>query len=171
MKKLRNVSMIVFVVILACFAFSVIAEDASLCIKTDRRTNISMGPGTGYAKSGVFPRQVYEYAGMSAMDEGGNLWHKVLNGESEMWLNAADSTVIYAGNEMPEEQLIVTNATVNLRVGPGAAHELAAVVEAGEQLICIGEYQPFSDGDVWFMVSLDSGVAWLNSRYAAPVAE
>lgn len=155
--------------IFACLAMMAFAEEPGLAIITDRATDISQGPGNAYPKSGVFSRESFVYTGICVSDSNGNLWHNALRGEWEMWINAADATVMYNGSAMPEEYMLKTIATVNLRSGPGHEYELLATLDAGEQLICIGEYKPYPKGSVWYMVSLENGAAWLNSRFAAPV--
>lgn len=165
------VKLMTVALLLACLACSAAAEGAALAIVTDRRTDLSQGPGSNFPKSGVFSGETFEYTGICVADESGRLWHKAVRGEWEMWIAADDATVMYNGMEMPEEHVVRTTAAVNLRLGPGSEYELVAVAEAGMQLVCIGEYRPHADGCTWYMVSTENGAAWLSSRYAVPVQD
>jgi len=163
------VRLMILALLLVCFMCAAAAEEAALVIVTDRTTDLSQGPGNNFPKSGVFARETFEYTGICVADESGRLWHKAIRGEWEMWIAADDATVMYNGMAMPEEHIVRTTATVNLRLGPGSEYELAAVAEPGMQLVCIGEYRPHTDGCTWYMVSTENGAAWLSSRYAVPV--
>lgn len=139
------------------------------------KSNLRTGPGLDYKDIGTIQNgEAARYLNMSAVDERGVRWYKVLFDGQEGWLSSR-YTVLREGVKLDYTNMMYyvrAKARVNVRSGPGMGYYDVGTLERDEQVYYLFETQYDKNGLAWYKVQNYSyGEGWVSSEFSEIVLD
>ena len=155
---------------LACLCASAQGYDAVRV--TASPCYVRSGPGLGSRIVGTLSTgSYYNWAGSTEYDSRGIAWYNVYYSGGLGWVSAlhGELTSLGDGNAPARSGTgtqVYTDASLNVRTGPGLEYPAIGVLMAGESADYTGFQETDSRGVAWYQIFYSGVTGWVSSAYA-----